>query len=41
MTGNPAPWSTPFANGTTDAETPITVFFYLVHATDGIGESSE
>ncbi len=41
MAGNPAPWSTPSANGTADTETPATVFFYLVRATDGIGESSE
>ena len=41
MTGNPAPWSTPSASGTTDAETPIAIFFYLVRATDGVGESAE
>ena len=41
MAGNPAPWSTPSTNGTADTETPATVFFYLVRATDGIGESSE
>ena len=41
MAGSPVPWGTPPANGTSDDETPVTVFFYMVRATDGIGESSE
>jgi len=41
MSGIPAPWSTPSTNGTADAETPVEVFFYLVKATNGVGESSE
>ena len=41
MAGNPVPWGAPSANGTADAETPVAVFFYLVRATDGVGESSE
>jgi hypothetical protein len=41
MAGNPAPWSTPSANGVTDPEAPVSIFFYLVRATDGVSESSE
>ena len=39
--GRPTPWGTPSTNSTADAESPATTFFYLVHATDGIGGSAE
>jgi hypothetical protein len=41
MTGAPGAWGTPSTNGTADAETPVSIFFYIVHATDGSGESAE
>jgi hypothetical protein len=41
MTGAPAAWGTTSTNGTADAETPVSIFFYIVHATDGSGESAE
>jgi hypothetical protein len=41
MTGAPAPWGTPSTNGTADADTPAPIFFYIVRATDGSGESAE
>jgi hypothetical protein len=41
MTGSPTPWGTPATNGTADAEIPAGCFFYLVHATDGVGESQD
>jgi hypothetical protein len=41
MVGNPAAWSTPATNGTADADAPAGAFFYVVHATDGVGESGE
>jgi hypothetical protein len=41
MAVNPPPWASPAANGATDAETPAEIFFYVVHAVDGAGESAE
>jgi hypothetical protein len=41
MAANPAPWASPTANEAADAETPAQIFFYVVHAVDGAGESAE
>jgi hypothetical protein len=41
MSGNPSPWSTPAGNVVADADPPVSGFYYLVRATDGIDESSE
>jgi hypothetical protein len=40
MTANPAPWSTVSSSQTVDATIPAPILFYLIRATDGVGESS-
>lgn len=41
MAGSPAPWTTPSAATVLDADLPGPVWFYLVRATDGTGESAD
>jgi hypothetical protein len=38
---SPPPWQTVATNSVTDSATPPPIFFYVIRATDGTGESAD
>jgi len=41
LAAHPPPWSAVATNSTADAELPATIFYYVVRASDGAGESDD